>query len=286
MRANENVVKFKKDFNEFLISAGDAEYSVCFDRDDILFRGEFISEAHCHGYHEIFHVLKGELNLSTNDESITLTQGESAIIKGGAIHISHSTPNTEKLSIQLNSRENPSLFPLREQNILLLPKATFEGAFERLLRYYTSGYREKTELMRCCLTEILLLITEANDGRQGATPNHPSGGKGYRYYLIEQFFSYYGQNPTDEGASLSSLASILNLSLSATQRAVRSIYGISFREKMLLTKETRAKFLLTETDLPVSKISEIQGYSSPAAFSNAFKRREGITPGAYRRARV
>ena len=280
---NGTVEKYLVDFNEFSISAGGVDYSVCFDKEDMLFKGKFTSESHCHGYHEVFHVLKGELTLTSGNESITLRQGESAIVRGGAMHKTTSLTNTEKLSIQVNSKGNPSLVTNTKFSLVALPKTLYEGLFERLLLYYTSTYHQKRELMSCCIKEMLLLITQADGQYSSHSTSQAMGGNGYRYYLIEQFFHHYGMNGPDERSTLKGLASVLNLSISATQRAVRSIYGISFREKMNLTKETRARFLLTETDLPVSKISEIQGYSSPTAFSNAFKKREGISPGAYRK---
>jgi AraC-like DNA-binding protein len=45
---------------------------------------------------------------------------------------------------------------------------------------------------------------------------------------------------------------------------------------------TTAARLLRDTGLPLPRIARQVGYGSPFAFSHAFKRHFGITPGRYR----
>ena len=54
-------------------------------------------------------------------------------------------------------------------------------------------------------------------------------------------------------------------------------------EYFLNLKIAEAKRLLREEKLPVSKISDLLGYSSIHAFSRAFKNAVGLSPSEYRK---
>ena len=63
----------------------------------------------------------------------------------------------------------------------------------------------------------------------------------------------------------------------------QDVFGISPQEFITNYRISRARELLTYTELSVQAISISCGYSNPMFFAKAFKAREGITPTEYRR---
>ena len=63
----------------------------------------------------------------------------------------------------------------------------------------------------------------------------------------------------------------------------RECYGLSPTEYLAQTRMKRAKRLLAETDVPIIDIAFDAGFGSLSVFYGFFKKREGVTPGQYRR---
>jgi AraC-like DNA-binding protein len=86
-----------------------------------------------------------------------------------------------------------------------------------------------------------------------------------------------GEFPTVEQA-----AQRLNLSTRTLHRRLRA-EGRSFRELLDEVRFQLAREYLAATNLPVSEISWLLGYTEPGNFSHAFKRWSGLAPRAFRK---
>ena len=100
----------------------------------------------------------------------------------------------------------------------------------------------------------------------------------YRKYIINEYF-----NSHFEGKTLSKLSDMLHLSTQQTQRIIKKTYGQTFRERMIYAKMRYAKSLLTTTDLSISQIASMVGYTCVHSFFDTFKKEFGITPNEYRK---
>ena len=58
--------------------------------------------------------------------------------------------------------------------------------------------------------------------------------------------------------------------------------GTSFRELLEQTRASLAEGYLHQTDMPITEISYLLGFSDVASFSRAFKRWTGSTPKHFR----
>jgi AraC-like DNA-binding protein len=65
-------------------------------------------------------------------------------------------------------------------------------------------------------------------------------------------------------------------------RKFRAEIGLSFHEYMVRYRVQKAMLLLVETEKSVKQVGYEVGFSCPEAFSKAFKRRVGCSPGKYR----
>lgn len=82
--------------------------------------------------------------------------------------------------------------------------------------------------------------------------------------------------------SIESTALALDTSARTLQRELRR-EGVDFRTMVNRLRAQRALDLLKETDVSVTRISTMLGYSAPAHFARAFRRSIGIGPNEFRR---
>jgi AraC-like DNA-binding protein len=85
-----------------------------------------------------------------------------------------------------------------------------------------------------------------------------------------------------EGLSLPRFASQLGVSERQVSRLFRQELGTTFRDHLVELRVERARRLLSDTDRSVLEVAGETGWSSLAHFNSVFRRRVGITPGAYR----
>ena len=79
------------------------------------------------------------------------------------------------------------------------------------------------------------------------------------------------------------LAGQLHISSRQLDRILKSLYGKSYREKLLEIRLEVSLDLLKFSDKSVASISELTGYSNPASFCSFIKKETGHTPGEIRR---
>ncbi len=82
--------------------------------------------------------------------------------------------------------------------------------------------------------------------------------------------------------NMADLACETGLSVSQFHRLYRDTYGQSPKQAQIDARLRRAVDLLLTSSQPVSTIAYDLGYENVSSFSNLFKRRFGITPGAFR----
>lgn len=82
--------------------------------------------------------------------------------------------------------------------------------------------------------------------------------------------------------SLDEAAAVAGMSRFHFSRVFRAAAGCTFTDYLCSKRLERAKELLADLDLPIKRICDLAGFSDPAYFAGAFKRREGMTPKEYR----
>jgi len=87
----------------------------------------------------------------------------------------------------------------------------------------------------------------------------------------------------DRGLSIAQIASECSLSRSHFSRAFKKNTGISPRDWFLQMRLDKAKSLLTETQLTISRISLDCGFADQSHFTRVFTRVIGLTPFSWRR---
>lgn len=85
-----------------------------------------------------------------------------------------------------------------------------------------------------------------------------------------------------EGTSVAQVLRHLDISRSTLEKRFKQLLGRTPKAEILRVQLERAKQLLTETGLPLWIVAQRSGFGSVQYFIDAFGRKAGITPGAYR----
>ncbi len=107
--------------------------------------------------------------------------------------------------------------------------------------------------------------------------------KGAPYHQLLQQLRFDVGNSLENVHTISECAERLGLSESYFQYLYANQFGISFQRDLIRMRVNFAKFQLETTDLPMSTIAMLCGYTTEVHFFRQFKKIAGITPAKYRK---
>jgi AraC-like DNA-binding protein len=130
--------------------------------------------------------------------------------------------------------------------------------------------------------EHLLLAYTLRTFAPGVMPATASKG-GLSPWAERQATAYMLDNLASK-VQLVDLAQISGLSPHHFARMFKQSTGVSPFAYLIKARMLEASRLLTQSDLPVSEVAELVGYSSPSTFARLFKAEIGDSPLRYRQA--
>lgn len=249
--------------------------------------------SHGPGSYEIHYVPQGRGTVRIDGKPFSVCPGTLYVTGPGVVHSQYPDPEEpmQEYCIYLQthplppkkSRENHR--PSRYLS-LFLSTAFWLGPdtqgvgdlFQKIfyeLHHRFSGYTVQVEaLLKQMVVALIRSYEQRKEEEQHFQVKTPDG---HMALIAEECFLY-------EYASLTlpALASRIGLSPRQTERFLKRQYGKTFLQMRSQARMAAAASFLSDTDLPVSIISEKLGYSSAEHFSNAFRRYYGISAREYR----
>ena len=243
------------------------------------------TRTHAHGDYEYHFVMEGTSKIKVDGVVSDLTENQAVIIAPDTFHkFICEDDNAKILSITFSikkSSRGASYFnvidnALIKKGYILLPHS--KQVADLLYGFISTIYSKNAlsfEEMRAYLTIIFVKIFSFISSDFSSDEN-PYSAKDYdlRTYAIDEFFNLHYM----ENLSIKKLAKILNLSEKQTERTVKQIYGVTFKQKLTEKRINVAKDLLFETENSINKIAELVGYSSYNGFYSAFVKVVGFSP--------
>lgn len=239
------------------------------------------SSDHNHAVWELHILLQGACRVEIDRTGLELKSHQALLIAPGQFHRTDSAMgNMERLSMTFSVKNGSlprclqtavpgyRLYDVTEE-IESLCRAIFEE------RCSIRPFRRNTLQS---LTSLLLIrnfsLLQISDS-QAVDPPAP------RKYteLIDAFF----ERSAYERVTMDDLAQELHMSRNHVNRILKKHYGISFREKLIRTRMTRAAWLLRHTDQKIDRVAEAVGYASVPTFHEMFQKHMGMTPQQYRK---
>lgn len=138
------------------------------------------------------------------------------------------------------------------------------------------AHRQYAEALSIVLAHELLRL---NNGTAPAAQNARGGLAAWQQKRVAQ---YIEEHLTEE-ISVSALAEVARLSPFHFSRAFKESMGAPPHRFFMSRRTERAKNLLADPELSVTRIGQELGFSETSAFTTTFRRHAGLTPTAYRR---
>lgn len=259
-------------------------------------------QPHYHLNRELYFVNRGRCTVRCGKQDYTLGPSDILLINSNTQHtvteqsedlivysLRFSFSPADKQDASLYSRlftklSSPVLLQRQEQSVSLLNRLRQELALQQpmykafvpalLLQMYTQLLRTLLDIPSPALQQPFAITLPSDLARKLDEDIPPA-------FYMDRINYYFMQFPL-RTASLSHLSRYLNLSVSQTQRMIKTYYGISYQERLIQAKLEKSQLLMATTDLPLEAIAEQAGYGSYPAFYKAFTARTGQTPSQYR----
>ncbi len=253
----------------------------------VLFSKDFLENCittdprmHKHNKYELHYIETDCCVLQTAAVRTECCAGHVLIIPPGIQHLLHYTPQTKTKTLLFATDESGEtgtksalLSALLTKEPLLI-KDDF-GGLSRLFcikELFETHKLTSEEHVRGEMTRFFADLAAA------ILPKKQSGTLFFKENREEEIDAYISRNCLSPTCSCESLAKHLNLSIRQTHRICTEYYGVPFRTLLYRTRMDIAKYRLENSSASVAEIAEQIGYSSPSAFSAAYKRHFGKAP--------
>jgi len=235
--------------------------------------------AHNHALCELHGVSEGSLLMEIGDVKVMLQAGQCCLIRPSVFHRRLPFPSAGRF-FDMRIESPFEIFPEEcPDDCLILPRAQNLLTVCSLLsaelqepRLY--GEETKQHLSGIILVDLL---------RELSTQNIRYTSEASRNNILrEEIIDYYLASNYSDDLSADELASLLHITPRQLSRIMQSLYGCTFRQRVLETRLYHAKNLLLQTDLPIWQIATACGFSTTGAFCTAFRNVIGKTPTQFR----
>lgn len=238
---------------------------------------------HQHEEHELYYLVQGNTTYYIGDKIYRVEKGDFVFIPRNVLH------KTDYEEAQTNERfilQFPDSFfagDLLEARELLCKNRIIRVEQEQLpnMEALMSKLEEennqedayKLPMMKLYVSQLLVMLCRYADNRQPEL-----SGTDQMMYRISRYISANYRQPL----SLKDLSKEFGISESHLSRRFKEYTGIGLREYITYVRITNGEKLLLETNLPVTQIAELCGYTDSNYFSVVFKRVKGRSPCSYR----
>ena len=151
------------------------------------------------------------------------------------------------------------------------------GAFQLFEQIIDDTLTKPPHYEPLCLSRLFVLLATLQ--KESA---HTEARAGLEHKRIARAIQFIGKS-YDKNLSLEEYAALCNMSKFHFLRTFKQVTGQTPFDYRTNIRIENAKVMLEEGTLSVAEIGEITGFSSPAYFSDIFKKRVGVSPAKYRK---
>ena len=242
--------------------------------------GDWHSVPHTHNHVELFYIVGGNGQFLIEDQLYPVNANHLVIINPNVTHTEVSL-NAQPLEYIVLGIEGIELATGKNSNGQFCILDHFEsleisGCLRNILREMelkSTGYED------VCQAFMEILIIRLMRNTELSVPEVPPVIAGNRQCAaVRRYIDLHFK----EALTLDQLAEEAHMNKYYLSHTFKREYGISPINYMLSRRLEESKYLLAETDLSMSQISQLPGFSSLSYFSQVFRRTQSVTPMEYR----
>lgn len=242
--------------------------------------GDWHSVPHTHNHMELFYIVGGKGQFLIQDQLYPVNVNNLVIINPNVTHTEVSL-NAQPLEYIVLGIEGIELATSENSNGQFSILDHFEsvevsGCLRNILREMeqkNTGYED------VCQAYMEILIIRLMRSTALAVPAEPQMISGNRQCAaVKRYIDLHFK----EALTLEQLAENAHMNKYYLSHAFKREYGTSPINYMITKRLEESKYLLAETDLSMSQIAQLLGFSSLSYFSQVFRRTQAATPMEYR----
>ena len=243
--------------------------------------GDWHSTPHSHDYTELFYIIGGDGQFQINEQLFPVRAHQLVVVNPNIVHteVSYEARPLEyivlgieglELTIPGSDEGRYCVYSFPEQNEVL-------ECMQKILQEMQEGSPEYQTL--CLAYMDIIMVQLIRNASVSVTQSHS------RFPANRQCASvrHYIDRHYKENITLDILAEKVSINKFYMAHAFRQEYGVSPINYLIACRIREAKRLLAETDLSLSQIAAVLGFSSSSYFSQRFRSAEGLSPTEYRR---
>lgn len=242
--------------------------------------GDWHSVPHTHGYTELFYTVGGNGQFCIDDKFYPVRANQLVIISPHVAHteVSYSASPLEYIVLGIEGLEL-SVSENTDGRFFILDCPGGSDIVSCLRNIYreTEAQQPGYELICQAYMEILLSrlmrSTSFSAAEESGSNQASRQCSAVRHYIDAHY---------KEPLNLDMLAAQAHVSKYYLAHAFKSEYGVSPINYQISLRIKESRYLLRETDMSLSQISRILGFSSASYFSQSFRKAEGMSPMDYR----
>ena len=235
---------------------------------------EWNSSLHTHGCAELFFITGGHGRFRTRQETFPVAIHDAVIVNANVPHTEASQLDSPLEYTVLGVEGLETLTDI--SGCALLHLSAEQEAVSACLRMMVQELRSRQSgcdaICQSLLDVILLRLRRRDDF---ALSDAPAGRRSSRSCDLAR---RYIDNHFKENLTLDQLAEMLHINKYHLSHTFREEFHTSPISYLISRRIEESRFLLRETDHPLSLIAQMLGFSSLSYFSQCFRRVEGVSP--------
>ena len=235
---------------------------------------------HTHNHLELFYIVGGKGQFLIQDQLYPVNSNNLVIINPNVTHTEVSL-NAQPLEYIVLGIEGIELATSESSNGQFNILDHFESVdISSCLRNILREMEQKnTGYEDVCQAYMEILIIRLMRNTALAVPTEPQVVSGNRQCAaVKRYIDLHFK----ESLTLDQLAEDAHMNKYYLSHAFKRVYGTSPINYMITKRIEESKYLLAETDLSMSQIAQLLGFSSLSYFSQVFRRTQSVSPMEYR----
>ena len=243
--------------------------------------GDWNSVPHTHNHVELFYIIGGKGQFLINDALYPVNTNHLVIINPNVTHtevslnaqpLEYIVLGVDGIELSINDSSNGEFCILDHYESL-----DISSCLRNILREMEQKNTGHEDVCQAYM-EILIIRLMRNTALTVSTGSQVVSGN-RQCAAVKRFIDLHFKEPL----TLEQLADESHINKYYLSHAFKREYGVSPINYMINRRIEESKYLLAETDLSLSQIAQLLGFSSLSYFSQVFRRTQSVTPMEYRK---